>query len=80
MLYGPNIRQHLPAYTRLASAGAARIVKDAEGLSAGVLQLIAPDNAASMALAAWEVVSEGAEVTDRLLDIIQDQLDQQGAG
>ena len=77
VLYGPNVRDHLAVYTRLASAGAARIVKDAEGLGMGVMRLIAPDNAASMALAAWEVVSEGAQITDQLLDTVQDLLDQQ---
>ncbi|WP_050931007.1 3-deoxy-D-manno-octulosonic acid transferase [Aestuariivita boseongensis] len=76
VLYGPNVRDHLAVYTRLASAGAARIVKDAEGLATGVMRLIAPDNAASMALAAWEVVSEGAQITDQLLDLVQDLLDQ----
>jgi len=75
ILYGPNVREHLTVYSRLASAGAARIVKDAEGLGVGVMRLIAPDNAASMALSAWEVVSEGAEITDQLLDLIQDYLD-----
>ena len=75
VLYGPNVRDHLSVYSRLAGAGAARIVKDADGLSAGVSRLLAPDQAASMALAAWEIVSEGAEITDQLLDVIQDYLD-----
>lgn len=77
VLYGPNVRDHLAIYTRLASAGAARIVKDAEGLGAGVMRLVAPDHAASMALAAWEVVSEGAQITDQLLDMVQGYLDNQ---
>lgn len=75
VLYGPNVRDHLAAYTRLASAGAARIVKDADGLAAGVISLIAPDRAAAMALAAWEIVSEGAGGEDELIDAIQDRLD-----
>jgi len=80
VLYGPNIREHMALYSRLASVGAARIVKDADGLGAGVIQLIAPDHAASMALAAWEVVSAGAQITDELLDLVQDTLDRrQGA-
>jgi 3-deoxy-D-manno-octulosonic-acid transferase len=37
--------------------------------------LMNPDKAASMAHAAWEVVSQGAEVTDRALDAIFDRLD-----
>ena len=76
LLYGPNVRDHLAIYTRLANAGAARVVKDADGLRSAVMRLVAPDHAASMALAAWEVVSEGAQVTDQLLDTIQGYLDQ----
>jgi 3-deoxy-D-manno-octulosonic-acid transferase len=75
VLYGPNIRDHLATYSRLAGAGAARIVKDGDGLGAGVARLIAPDHAAMMALAAWEVVSEGSQVTDHLLDLLHDYLD-----
>lgn len=75
VLYGPNVRNHLESYARLAAAGAARTVRDGEGLGAAVVQLIAPDHAAAMALAGWEVVSEGAELTDNLIDLIQDQLD-----
>ncbi|WP_090029348.1 3-deoxy-D-manno-octulosonic acid transferase [Lutimaribacter saemankumensis] len=75
ILYGPNVSRHLGAYSRLAAAGAARIVKDAATLGAAVSQLIAPDRAAQMAHAAWEVISDGAEVTDRLLALIEDTLD-----
>lgn len=80
VLYGPNVRDHLAVYSRLASAGAARIVKDAEGLSTGVTRLIAPDHAASMALAAWEIVSEGAQITDQLIDVVQGYLDKRNTG
>ncbi len=79
VLYGPNVRNHLTSYSRLAAAGAARIVKDANGLSTGVMRLSAPDHAASMALAAWEVVSEGAEATDKLLELVQDKLDKRSS-
>ena len=75
ILYGPNVGDHLDSYSRLASAGAARIVKDADGLGTSVLRLIAPDLAASMAHAGWEIVSEGAELTDRVVDLMQDALD-----
>jgi 3-deoxy-D-manno-octulosonic-acid transferase len=75
VLYGPNVGRHLSAYSRLASAGAARIVKDAETLASAVQRLSAPDHAAAMAHAAWEVVTQGAEATDQLLDLIQDTLD-----
>jgi 3-deoxy-D-manno-octulosonic-acid transferase len=79
ILYGPNVGGFLGAYSRLAGAGAARIVKDAPTLAAAVSQLNAPDHAAQMAHAAWEVVSDGAEVTDRLLALVEDTLDVLGA-
>ncbi|MBI6629645.1 3-deoxy-D-manno-octulosonic acid transferase [Pontibaca salina] len=75
ILYGPNISAHLESYTRLAAGGAAHSVHDGPSLGAAVLQMIAPDTASAMALAGWEVVTEGAELTDRLLDLIQDTLD-----
>ena len=75
LLYGPNVGRHLPAYSRLAEAGAARIVRDFDSLSAAVSQLIAPDRAAAMAHAGWDVVSQGAALTDELLTLAGDWLD-----
>lgn len=75
ILYGPNSGRHLHAYSRLAEAGAARIVRDTDTLASALKQLVAPDRAAAMSLAAWEVVSEGALVTDRIMDLIHDTLD-----
>lgn len=79
VLYGPNVGRHLPAYSRLAEAGAARIVRDVDTLSAAVSQLIAPDQAAAMAHAGWDVVSAGAEMTDRVVEQSLQWLDQAGA-
>ncbi|WP_306155747.1 3-deoxy-D-manno-octulosonic acid transferase [Roseovarius sp. MMSF_3281] len=75
ILYGPNVRRYLSSYSRYAEAGAARIVKDADSLAAAVLSLIPPDKSAAMAHAAWDVASEGAGVTDQILDLVQDTLD-----
>lgn len=75
ILYGPNMRGFLTEYSRYAEAGAARIVRDAETLAVAVQRLIAPDQAAVMAHAAWDIASQGAEVTDRVLDLLQDTLD-----
>lgn len=79
ILYGPNVGRHLAPYSRFASAGGARIVRDTHTLAAAVSRVIAPDQAASMAHAAWQVMSDGAEVTDRLIDLIQDTLDVTGS-
>ena len=75
VLYGPNVRRYLPFYSRLANAGAARIVKDTQSLGTAVTRLIAPDQAAAMAHAGWDVISHGAELTDRVIDLVQTTLD-----
>lgn len=75
ILYGPNVRSYLATYSRFANAGAARILRDSKTLSAALINLLSPDQAALMATAAWGVASEGAEVTDQVIDLIQDTLD-----
>lgn len=75
ILYGPNVGRHLESYSRLVAAGAARIVKDMDSLSAAVTHLIAPDRAAAMAHAGWNVVSAGAETADLVPGQINEWLD-----
>ncbi|MGX0978155.1 3-deoxy-D-manno-octulosonic-acid transferase [Roseovarius sp. MBR-51] len=75
ILYGPNVGRYLNRYSRYAEAGAARIVRDSQTLTAAVQRLIAPDQAAVMAHAAWDVASKGAAVTDRIQDMLLDRLD-----
>ncbi|MEO3417228.1 glycosyltransferase N-terminal domain-containing protein [Roseovarius sp. CAU 1744] len=75
ILYGPNVGRYLAGYSRYAKAGAARLVRDAETLATAVEWLIAPDQSAEMARAAWDVASQGAAVMDQILDLVQDTLD-----
>ena len=75
VIYGPNAGQHLDSYSRLVAGGAARMAGDVAGLSAVLSHLIAPDRAATMAQAGWQIVSDGAEVTDRITDLVLDTLD-----
>ncbi|MEP3332010.1 glycosyltransferase N-terminal domain-containing protein [Sedimentitalea sp.] len=79
ILYGSHVAGHMETYARLAAAGAARTVHDGETLGSAVVQLAAPDHAATMALAGWKVVTEGAHMTDELVDMILDRLDGAGA-
>lgn len=78
ILYGPNIGGHLEAYSRFAQAGAARIVRDTQTLTAAIAQLTAPDKAARMAMAGWDLATAGAEVTDSLTEMVHDALDELG--
>ncbi|MFD1156548.1 3-deoxy-D-manno-octulosonic acid transferase [Roseovarius aestuarii] len=75
VLYGPNVSRYVSRYSRYAAAGAACVVQDADTLAAAVQRLIAPDEAAMMAHAAWDVASQSAAVTDQILDLVQDTLD-----
>lgn len=68
ILYGPSVRRYLSSYTRLANLGAARSVKDAESLSKALIALSAPDQVAVMAHAGWQVVSDSAAVSDKVLE------------
>ncbi|WP_246035916.1 3-deoxy-D-manno-octulosonic acid transferase [Aliishimia ponticola] len=79
ILYGPNVGSRLNSYTLLANAGAARIVNDADSLATAVHRLVAPDQAAVMAHAGWDVTSQGAEVVDGVVDLIQNGLDDRAA-
>jgi len=57
------------------NAGAARIVNDAATLGIAVTQMIAPDRAAIMAMAGWEITTQGADSLDRIIHLVQTHLD-----
>ena len=77
ILYGPRVGRNLQSYSRLATAGAARIINDSSALGMAISRLVAPDQAAAMAHAGWDVISAGAALTDRITDLVQDTLDMQ---
>jgi 3-deoxy-D-manno-octulosonic-acid transferase len=70
ILHGPHVFKVRDIYDRLAAAGASIEVRSADDLAKALARVLAPDKAASMAHAAWEVSSSGAEVTDRALDLL----------
>lgn len=75
LLHGPGVSAHKEIYARLGAAGAAKMVRGAAALGEAVVQLSAPDKAAEMALAGWQLVTESAATTDLLLDKVQQLLD-----
>ena len=75
IVYGPNVARYLPSYKRYAGAGGARIVRDADTLAGALAHLIAADRSATMARAAWEIATDGAEVTDLILELLHDMID-----
>ncbi|MEP2782652.1 MAG: glycosyltransferase N-terminal domain-containing protein [Pseudoruegeria sp.] len=75
IVYGKHTAPYQPAYARLVRAGAARLVLNSTGLEINLKDLQAADKSAEMAHAAWDVCSRGAEVADRVLEVILESLD-----
>ncbi|OAN78979.1 3-deoxy-D-manno-octulosonic acid transferase [Jannaschia sp. EhC01] len=75
ILHGPYVTNFVDIYDRLRDGGAARMVSSPDKLAGQVARLLNPDEAATMAAAAWQVISDGADVTDRALALIIDTLE-----
>ena len=78
VLHGPETDPFSAYYLRLARAGASRAVRSGADLGLAVEALLAPDKAAAMAHAAWDVTTAGADVGNRVIDLIRDGLDKAG--
>jgi 3-deoxy-D-manno-octulosonic-acid transferase len=75
ILHGPRTGDHGPVFGRLGAARATRAVASATDLGEALGDLLAPDRAARLAQAAWAVASDGAEVTERILNRLRGILD-----
>ena len=49
-----------------------------ESLGAAIVEITNPEQSASMAYAAWNIISEGAELTDTLVEQIVEHFDRSG--
>jgi 3-deoxy-D-manno-octulosonic-acid transferase len=76
ILAGPDMGPHRRRIQRFLAAGAARTVASPEALGEAVADLLAPDRAAEMARRAWEITSAGSEVTDRVIELVIQSLDE----
>jgi 3-deoxy-D-manno-octulosonic-acid transferase len=78
LLYGPNVSDYEERYSGLAKRGAARMISNTDTLAQAISQISNPEQSAKMALAAWEMISEGAELTDALVEKVLDHYDEMG--
>ena len=69
VVHGPDVIYFQYAYARLCEAGATRPLQYVGDLSQRVAELMEPDQCAVMAEKGWRVVSEGAVITDRLVEL-----------
>lgn len=79
ILHGPNVSDFKAKYTQLDAAKAARLVADEIALASAVQDLLAPDKAATMAHAGWEISTSGAEAMERTMALVYDALNQSEA-
>lgn len=79
IVHGPFVPRHQDLYDRLQQADATKTVKTATELGDAVVDLLAPDRSAHMALAGWQMITEGAPQAEQLMDMVQEALDQQSA-
>lgn len=70
IVHGPRHGDHAATLRRLNAAQAVRAIAQATDLPAALGDLLSPDRSARQAAAAWAVVSEGAEVTERVVGLI----------
>lgn len=75
VLFGPNVNGFFESYRRLERAGAATKISDGNSLTKAVEHLLSPEEAANMAMAAWDVTTSGAEVSDLLRGKLTDALE-----
>lgn len=74
VLHGPHVQNFTDAYARLNAAGACVNVLDGDMLASELEKTLVPERTATLATAAWDALSEGANVTDRVLDILTTHL------
>jgi len=75
ILHGPNVHNFSDIYQRLYDGEASHCVRSEAELAQAVDRFLQPDEAAKFATSAWEVSSDGAGVTDAVLDLMRPYLD-----
>lgn len=78
VLFGPRQDRFADMFKRLESAGAARKVRDEASLALEVDHLLQPENAAEMAIAAWDITTSGAELSGLVEGLVLEMLDKRG--
>ncbi len=79
VIHGPRVGSHGAFLGRLAGVQATALVGSAADLAEALGELLSPDRAARLAGAAWGVLSEGSEVSDRIAAEVS-RLAQSGLG
>ena len=76
VIYGPQVAPFQKNANRLNAAGAAILLRKPEDLGPAVESLLSADKAATQAHTAWDVATQGANVTNRIAAYIQLRLEE----
>jgi 3-deoxy-D-manno-octulosonic-acid transferase len=76
VLYGPHVAPYQKHAARLNAAGASQLIRSGDDLGPAVEGLLSADKAAQLSLAAWDITTRGANVTNRVADYIQLRLEE----
>ena len=79
VIFGPHVGNFEPAYRRFLDAKAAIQVSSAEELVRALTTTLKADRAAALAMNAWTVSSEGADVLQQIQEIVDRHLPAPGA-
>lgn len=71
ILHGPRPGRFGGIFGRLGAARAARAIGSSIDLGEAVSDLLSPDRAAKLAQAAWDVATEGADVTEHVIGLVR---------
>jgi 3-deoxy-D-manno-octulosonic-acid transferase len=75
IVHGESIAPHGGAFRSLAKMQGTHPVRSDADLEHAVIELQAPDRQATLAHRAWDVATQAAPVVDKVLAILNDQLD-----
>lgn len=75
IVHGPRAGAWAASFARLAEARAARPLRSAGELGDAVGDLLSPDRVARLARGAWAVSTSGAEVTDRVVQMVREMME-----
>ncbi len=75
ILYGPNVHNFADIYQRLHEGSAAHLVRSEDDLAEAVDRYLQPDQAATLASAAWAVSSDGAGATEKVFELLKPYID-----
>ena len=80
VVHGRAYGRHGDAFRQLRRAGAAATVERAEMLGKAICDMLAPEHAAKLAHAGWELISEGAGTADAIIAALLRAADARGQG